>query len=190
MACFFNLAAQSTGEKIPDASAWYTGKSWLNGLKLQPHDSTNQQEFAKQYQAHKLWWDKAFAFLRDNNLDSLKPGKYVIDGDDVYADITDTPSDELDKSKWHSHRRYCDIQYVIRGAERVGVAPLETGKITIPFTDKGDSQFYTQDMKGEYYLGTPDVFFIFFPTEIHRPFIKVAESGPVKRIRFKIRSRE
>lgn len=169
--------------------SWYNQADWLNGLKLHPHQATDKQEFAKQYQANKTYWDKAFAFLRDHNPDSLKTGKYVIDGENVFADVTDNPSAELKDAKWHSHRQYCDIMYVIKGKEKIGIAPIAGAPVTIPFNDKGDSQFYNQDMKGMYYLSNPDSFFILFPTDVHRPFIKVDDCNYVKRIRMKIKSK-
>ena len=35
-------------------------------LQLKPHRSINNEEFANQYHTDKLWWDKAFAFLKEN----------------------------------------------------------------------------------------------------------------------------
>jgi len=182
-------AQTDTNWTVEKAAIWYNQGEWLKGLKLRPHESTDKVEFAKQYNANKKWWDEAFAFLKNNNLDSLKPGKYVIDGEDVFADISVNPSSELVDAKWHSHRQYCDIQYVIRGKENTGVAPIAGAPVIIPFNDKGDSQFYNQGMKGEYYLSNPNTFFLFFPSDVHRPFIKVEGYDSVKRIRFKIRSR-
>jgi biofilm protein TabA len=171
-----------------DAGAWFKKGAWKHGLTLPAHSSTDQQEFARQYKAHPGWWNKAFAFMRDHKMDTMQPGKYVIDGDNVFADITVTPSTPFEEAKWHSHKKYCDIQYVIQGTEQVGVAPKTGAPVIIPFNDKGDSQFYSQDMKGNYYPATPAYFFIFFPTDVHRPFIKVNGGGPVKRIRFKVRA--
>lgn len=190
MLSLLQLTAQSdtvwTKEK---ALIWYNQADWLKGLKLQPHKSTDKFEFAKQYQANKAGWDKAFAFLKDNNLDSLKTGKYSIDGENAYADITDNPSSELKDAKWHSHQKYCDIMYVIKGKETIGIEPIAGAPILIPFNGKGDSQFYNQDMQGKYYLSNPDTFFILFPSDVHRPFIKVDGCDSVKRIRIKIKSK-
>src|ERR1700761_7053942 len=81
-------------QKWTDASAkkWAKSRQWAGKSKLKLNKATNYLEFAKQYQANKAYWDKAFAFLNDPKLDTLKPGKYVIDGDNVYATITDAPS--------------------------------------------------------------------------------------------------
>jgi len=183
------LLSVSKIEAQSQTIAWYNQADWLSGLKLHPHQATDKLEFAKQYQANKVGWDKAFAFLKENNLDSLKTGNYVIDGKNVFADITDNPSSPLKEAKWHSHRQYCDIIYVIKGKESIGIAPIATAPIIIPFNDKGgDSQFYNQEMKGNYYLSNPDTFFILLPSDVHRPFIKVEGCDRVKRIRIKIKS--
>jgi YhcH/YjgK/YiaL family protein len=179
-------AQQSTTSR--EAERWFTAGNWKHGLKIPVHASIDVPEFARQYKAHPGWWNKAFAFMRDHNMDTLPPGHYVIDGDNVYADITVNPSTPFEDAKWHSHKKYCDIQYVIQGTEQVGVAPKMGAPVVKPFNGNGDSQFYSQDMKGNYYPATPASFFIFFPSNVHRPFIKVAGAGPVKRIRFKVRA--
>ncbi len=127
--------------------------------------------------------------MRDHNPDSLKTGKYVIDGENVFADVTDNPSSALKDAKWHSHRQYCDIIYIIRGKEKIGIAPIRGAPVLIPFNGKGDSQFYDQNMKGNYYVSNSDTFFILLPTDVHRPFIQSEGCNYVKRIRIKIKSR-
>jgi biofilm protein TabA len=181
------VKAQPTSEWTKEkAAAWFKQGDWLNHLKLKPHSSTDQLEFAKLYHANKAGWDKALVFMRLHNPDSLKVGKYIIDGENVFADITDNPSSELKDAKWHSHRLYCDIIYVIKGKEITGLAPITGAPIRIPFNGKGDSQFYDPDMKGTYYGSSPDTFFILLPTDVHRPFIRVEGCNYVKRIRIKI----
>jgi len=185
----FEITAQSNTEYTKGKVAgWFKQGDWLNHLKLKPHNSTDQLEFAKQYRANQAAWDKAFAFMSDHNPDSLKTGKYIIDGENVFADVTDNPSSELKDAKWHSHRQYCDIIYVIIGKEKTGIAPIPGAPVITPFTGKGDSQFYNQEMNGSYYVSNPDTFFILLPSDVHRPFIRVEGCNYVKRIRIKIKS--
>lgn len=175
-------------KKESDVETWFNRGDWLNGLKLRPHNTTDKPEFAKQYLANNAGWDKAFVFIRDHNSDTLKTGKYIIDGENVFADVTDNPSSELKEAKWHSHRQYCDIIYVITGKEKIGIAPIQGAPVITPFAGKGDSQFYNQEMNGSYYISNPDTFFILLPTDVHRPFIKIEGCNYVKRIRIKIKS--
>ena len=185
----FEIKAQSNSEYTKEKAAGRSNQGeWLSHMKLKPHNSTDKLEFAKQYHANKAAWDKAFTFMSDHNLDSLKTGKYIIDGENVFADVTDNPSSELKDAKWHSHRQYCDIIYVIKGKEKTGIAPIHGAPVITPFNGKGDSQFYNQDMKGIYYVSNPDTFFILLPSDVHRPFIRMEGCNYVKRIRIKIKS--
>src|SRR5471030_657532 len=74
------------------AAKWMKSNEWKNGLTLEVHASVNEVEFAEQYHKNKAKWDKAFTFMRDQDLSALKPDKYLIDGDNVYAMITEAPS--------------------------------------------------------------------------------------------------
>lgn len=185
-----NLQAQSAKDQTKkETENWFAQKQWLHGLKLQPHPSIDKMEFEKRYHAHQDRWDKAFLFLKQNNLDSIKPGRYAVDGENVYAEVTEKESTEFDKSKWHSHRKYSDVQYIIRGKDKVGVAPVASLTITVPYdSTKGDSQSYSPDSKGKYYIATQGSFFIFFPTDAHRPFIKINGYETTKRIILKVRT--
>jgi biofilm protein TabA len=179
--------AQSTDNQWTEKSAkkWVAAKEWANGSKIKAHPSINPIEFAKQYLVNKAWWDKAMAFLNDKKLDTLSAGKYVIDGDNVYATITVGPSKEFDKSAWESHRNYIDLQYVVKGKEKIGVAAASSATVIKPYDDTKDIANYTAD--GKFYIATPDEFFLFFPSDAHRPGIKVEGYDTVKKLVIKIR---
>jgi len=167
------------------AKKWVKSKEWSNGLNLKVNSSVDEVEFAKQYHANKAYWDKAFIFMRDGKLDSIAPGKYAIDGDNVYAIITNGPEKDFDKSAWESHRRYIDLHYVIKGKEKMGVWPIAESTVTNPYDETKDAANYTA--KGKFYVGTPSEFFLFFPSDVHRPNIKVPGYDTVKKLVIKIR---
>ena len=52
---------------------------------------TNKTEFAKQYALNKENWDKAFEFMKNQDLENLAVGKYPINGEEVFASVTDIP---------------------------------------------------------------------------------------------------
>ncbi|AYL94184.1 YhcH/YjgK/YiaL family protein [Mucilaginibacter celer] len=178
-------SAQQQEITAKSAKAWVKERVWANGLKLKLNSSTNNVEFAKQYAANKPLWDKAFEFLRDRNLDLMPPGKYPIDGDNVYASVTEGPSKEFDQSAWESHQNYIDLQYVINGKEKIGVAPIESLTVTKPYDAAKDGANYSGE--GKYFTATPDEFFLFFPSDGHRPNIKVDGYDKVKKLVIKIR---
>ncbi|RYZ20497.1 MAG: DUF386 family protein [Chitinophagaceae bacterium] len=154
------------------------------GLIMKPHASVNRTEFALQYAASKELWDKAFAFLRTTKLTELAPGKYPIAGDSVFASVTLGPEKEFEATKWEAHRKYIDLQYIISGKEKMGVAPLARAKETMTYNDAKDLANY--EAEGVFHLADPSQFFLFFPQDVHRPNIKV-EEGDVRKVVIKIK---
>ena len=128
---YTDIYAQSKIEPSKlEAKKWFKQRAWLSGLELKPHKTINVREFAKQYSINKIYWDKAFAFLKDHDLVKLAKGKYPIDGDNVFASVTEDSTKNLEKTNWESHRKYIDIQYVINGEELIGVYPVAKASIT------------------------------------------------------------
>jgi len=188
LVCLFIVAAHIAFAQqwtTSSAKKWVKSREWANGSKVKLSPTADELEFARQYHANKAWWDKAFAFLSDPKIDTLKPGKYVIDGDNVFAMITDGPTKQIDSVRWESHRNYIDLHYVIRGRERIGAAPVSSATVTKPYDASRDAANYTVD--GKYYVASPDEFFLFFPSDAHRPGIKARGIDTDKKLVIKIR---
>jgi len=184
----FSQASSGTEWTNKTAAKWFKSKEWGKGLALSAHGSVDKVEFAKQYHKNTAVWDKAFTFLKEQKLDGLAPGKYPIDGDNVYATVTEAPLKEFEKSNWESHRKYIDLQYVIKGKEKIGVAQAAKATVTKPYDEKTDLVNYTAD--GKFYVAQPGYFFLFFPQNAHRPSIKVPGFDVDKKLVIKIRVAE
>jgi len=180
----FHATAQ-TNEQVNE---WYQKKEWLGGVQLTPHETINKTIFAKQYQLNKRYWDEAFAFLKNHNLETLAAGRYEIDGDNVYAMITENPTKNLDSTKWESHHNYIDLHLVIKGEEKIGVAPVKNLTVTMPYDALKDLANYSGE--GKFYTALPGTFFLFFPGEAHRPNITTNGNKPDKKLVIKIRYAE
>jgi biofilm protein TabA len=167
------------------AHKWLQSSSWKKGLKLTVHPSTNAVEFYKQYHSNKAAWDKVFLFLKETNLDTLSTGKHPVDGDNAYVSVTEAPSKELDKAGWEAHKKYIDLQYVIRGKEQIAVSPIDKATVTKPYDETKDVANYAAE--GIFYTAEPGTFFLFFPQDVHRPNIKVAGYDMVKKLVVKIK---
>jgi YhcH/YjgK/YiaL family protein len=183
-----SLSAQSGNSEWTERKAkkWFKKKEYLAGLKATPHAAISKLEFAKQYHLSKTWWDKAFAFLRDSNLVTLTNGRHNIDGDNVYALVTEAPSKDYDKTAFEAHKNFTDIHYVIMGVEKMGKTPAETLKVDRPYNERGDITYYIGD--GEVYTIEQNGFLIFFPGEGHRPNITPGGNKVVKKVVIKIRA--
>jgi len=182
--------AQVPGETADNkqTAKWFKGQDWLNGLQIKPHHSVNQQEFSRQYHNNKVWWDKAFAFLKTNDLINLKPGSYVIDSGNVVASVAEVAPKERDQVNWEAHRNFNDLQYIVKGKVQMGVAAISDPKATIdkPYATRGDTETFTV-AEGKYYEAEPGSFFIFSPKEIHRPAFKADGYDMIKKIVIKVR---
>jgi len=188
MSCRVTAQNNAASSSAQQTDKWFEEKTWLNGLQMQPHSSVDKATFARQYQLHKDYWDKAFAFLKNNNLQTMAPGRYAIDSNNVYATITENPTKDMDSTKWESHRNYIDLQSVISGEEKIGVAPINSVTVTMPYDAGKDLANYSGN--GTFYTATPGTFFLFFPQNAHRPNVTTGGNKPDKKVVIKIRYAE
>jgi len=181
------IAQTDSAKKVKAANKWVKSKAWAKDLKIQVYADINSVEFERQYKASKATWDKVFQFLADSaKLATLAPGKYPVDGENAYASITDVPTRTPEAAKWESHRKYIDLQYVIRGEEKIGVDAVASATVTVPYNETKDGANYTDD-GGKYYIATPKEFYLFFPSEAHRPNLKVDGYDTDKKLVIKIK---
>src|SRR5690348_17105224 len=182
--------AQSSPETPSNRQAkkWFKKGEWLNGLQLKPSKTVNYMELYRQYHTNKSYWDKAFEFLKTQDLANLKVGRQNIDGDNVYATVQDSPTKDYDSTQWESHRKYIDLQYVIRGKEKIGRVSPSKLTVTRPYAEARDLANYSGD--GPLYEAVPGTFFLFFPSDAHRPNIMSGDKTPDKKIVIKIRYTE
>jgi biofilm protein TabA len=164
---------------------WFKKKEWLNGLDIKPHSSIDKAAFAKQYHLSQAAWDKAFAYLKNTDLKTLSNGRHVIDGENVYAIVTEAPTKDYDKTAFESHRKYIDLQYVITGEEKMAKAPVTSVTVSKPYDEATDLANYTGE--GKIYTVPAGTFMLFFPTEAHRPNITPGGNKVVKKIVIKVR---
>ncbi len=168
------------------AAKWFDKKEWLGGAPLSPDKSIDQEEFARQYHANQAYWDKAFAFLKEHDLQTIAKGKYPIDGDNVFATVTEDPTKDFDKTNWESHRKYIDLQCVITGTEKMGKYPVAKATVTKPYDEAKDVANYSAE--GNILTIPAGTFVIFFPIDAHRPNITPGGNQVVKKIVIKVRA--
>jgi biofilm protein TabA len=163
---------------------WYEKQDWLNGWQVKSDPSNDKKLLAESYFKFKDRWDKAFQFLKSNDLTKLT-GRHDVDGTNVYVIVADYNSKDKSGTRYESHDKYVDIQYVAVGEELMGKTTLDKAKVSVPYNAANDITYFDFD-GGDYIKATPGNFFIFFPGEVHRPSVKIDESVPIKRIVVKI----
>ena len=170
-------------EKI---SKWYESKDYLNGWNVTPDESINKREFAIDYFNNKERWDKAFEYLRTTDLKNLEVKRHDIEGDNLFAIVSEYLTKNEEDAKFESHRKYADIQYVIIGSEKMSVSPeAKKGEVLTPYDESKDLEFMTVTESSDH-IATPEKFFLFFPSDLHRPSVKVSENEQVKKVVVKV----
>lgn len=87
---------------------------------------------------------------------------------------------------YEAHRKNIDIQYLLKGEERVACLPLDKLKETVPYSEERDAAFFTASIQPiEMKLGD-GYFAIFFPQDGHMPQLCVGEPMMVKKVVVKV----
>lgn len=118
---------------------------------------------------------KAFSYLQTHDLTKIDFGRYDIDGDDVYIMIQHCDLKPWDEGKWEAHRRYADIQIVIKGEERIGYRIEGTPIICDAYDTEKDVLFYEESAGDSAVLSAGD-FLVLFPQDAHRPCIQATKT--------------
>ena len=167
--------------------AWFEKGEWLNGWKVKPDPTINRKELAISYYKHKERWDKAFSFLKDNDLATMEVKRYEIDGANLYAPVSEYMTKNEEDVMYETHQKYIDIQYVVSGKELIGIAPVSQKKeILVPYDEAKDVMYLNVGQISNF-KATPETFFIFFPDDLHRPGLKDGESSPVRKVVVKVK---
>ena len=149
---------------------WFKSGQYLNGLQIIPDSSINRRIFAEHYYDHKETWDKAFAFLKNTDFANSSLGRIEIDNK-MFATISEYIPKDPENALFEAHQKYIDIQYVISGHDLMNIAPLKNMTVTKPYDPQKDNELGTVTEFSEM-KATPERFFIFFPSDAHRPGIK------------------
>lgn len=186
-----SLSAQRTADawSKKTATQWFNKGAWAGAMTLKADKSVNVVDFAKQYHLNKAAWDLVFDWLAKNDPETFPVGKYVLDSLNVLLTITDAPSVRpFDQTKWEAHCQKVDLQYIARGAEKMGIAPVSGAKVLMQYDLKKDVGFYQpNEKKAKYIVAKPGTFLLFFPSDAHRPNIQVEGCDTVRKVVFKIR---
>ncbi|WP_207534641.1 YhcH/YjgK/YiaL family protein [Desertivirga arenae] len=182
-----SLLIFSSCSSTKKTTSWFRKGDWYNGLPLIPYGDIDKKEFESQYQKNRAWWDLAFKYLKETNLETVAPGKYPLDGDNVYVSVTEGPGKKFEAANWESHKKVIDIQYIARGKEKMGMAPVAKATVTKPYDEKRDVANYATE--GKFYIAEPGTMYIFFPGDAHKPSIDV-DGKPIKKVVVKIRYTE
>lgn len=129
--------------------------------------------------------DKVFAYLKETDFSIIELGKYEIDGENIFALVNEYNTKDETEGKLEAHKKYIDVQFVAKGSELMGYAPLEIQKVIDDYNEQNDITFFSGDKS--FIQVDEGMFAIFFPTDVHLPGIKVNKKSYVKKIVIKVK---
>ncbi|MBR1425167.1 YhcH/YjgK/YiaL family protein [bacterium] len=123
-----------------------------------------------------------------NNLSSETAlGKYVI-SDDIYANVEEYFTKEVTNAKFESHKKYLDIQILLKGKEKISYAPVDELNILQNYDENRDIVFYSDNVENVPYITLDGSnFVVLFPHEAHAPQISLNESMKVLKVVVKMK---
>ena len=130
--------------------------------------------------------EKSFDYIKQTDLKNLQAGRYDIDGNNIFALISEYKTKTENEGKLEAHKKYIDVQYVIEGEELMGYSPLSDQSILEPYKEENDIIFF----KGEkvFIKVAEGMFAIFFPEDVHMPGIQIEKKSPVKKLVIKVKA--
>jgi len=127
---------------------------------------------------------RAFDYLASTTLLDLPSGRQTIEGDELFALVNDYSTQPASQCRFEAHRKYLDIQLMVRGIERIAVASLATMTVDEPYVGERDVAFYRGE--GDEFTLSEGTFAVFFPHDAHRPGIAVGNPIHCRKVVIKV----
>lgn len=117
----------------------------------------------------------------------VENGTYLLNSR-VKVIVPEYETKKVNEYGYEAHKRFIDIQCVLKGKERVACLPIERLKETKPYGEEIDAAFYTADLNHQpsNLSLQPGYFAIFFPQDGHMPQLCIDEPQMVKKMVVKV----
>jgi len=128
---------------------------------------------------------KALQYLSQTDFTNLEPGKYEIDGENIFALVQTYNTKPFSVGKWEAHKKYIDIQYIVSGKEKMGFT--ETTKVIVleEYNEGKDCAIYKGE--GNFLIAEEGHFAIFFPSDVHMPSMAINIPKEVRKVVVKVK---
>jgi YhcH/YjgK/YiaL family protein len=127
---------------------------------------------------------RALEYLRGTDMRSVALGRHDLDGDHLFALVQEYTTRAADQCVWEAHRRYVDVQFVVTGAERMGVASLAQMREREAYDAARDVAFF--EPGSEFVTIRAGMFAIFGPEDVHSPCHAAGQPGLVRKVVVKV----
>lgn len=127
---------------------------------------------------------KCFEYAASNNLLDFEKGSYKIDGNNLFVNIVEYETIDVENRFWEAHKNYLDLHLMLDGKEQIDVNFIGNMEEK-EFVEKDDFLQLEGDKNGHVILEKDD-FLICYPNDAHRTAVKVNNPKKIKKAIFKI----
>ena len=128
---------------------------------------------------------KGLSILKDPDLFEKEDGKYEVNGDNIFYLVQRYKTKDASETKFEAHRKYIDIQAVLKGKEVIGYANINSLKESVPY--KEDVLFFETPQDYNEVKLKEGMFTILFPEDAHMPLCHYNGQSDVLKIVVKIK---
>jgi len=128
---------------------------------------------------------KALGFLAATDFLAMAPGRYDIDGDEMFALVQDYVTRPRGDVLWEAHRSYIDVQFIVSGEEMLGYGELSAMQASVPYDATKDCLRAVGE--GSFVRALPGTFLIFYPQDVHMPGVMASRAQAVRKVVVKVR---
>ncbi|WP_165443957.1 YhcH/YjgK/YiaL family protein [Lachnoclostridium sp. Marseille-P6806] len=148
---------------------------WLVSLR----EKTNERKISSRV-------EQAISFLGNLDRTKLQPGRFTVN-DDFYYTVQEYDTRESAECRLESHRKYIDIQWIIRGTEEIDIAPTSTLQRKTPYDPEKDIEFWNEPVRMAQIVLREEGYAVFYPGDAHRGCVKVGKSCRILKLVGKVR---
>jgi YhcH/YjgK/YiaL family protein len=127
---------------------------------------------------------RGLEYLAKTDFSKLENGKHVIDGEFLFALVSEYNSKPVEMCKLESHLKYIDIQYVVEGHEQIGYVAKADQIPTEAYLVEKDVMFFNEKVS-TFTMGKGQ-FAIFYPSDLHQPCRVDGEVAAIRKVVLKV----
>ncbi|MBN2657597.1 MAG: YhcH/YjgK/YiaL family protein [Spirochaetales bacterium] len=145
-------------------------------------------KISERYEDFHPSFKKAFNYIRNTDLYLKEPGRYELEGENLFILIQEYDTADYHEKFFETHRQYIDIQYIVSGFEMIGFGEKEDLTVQEPYRLDKDIEKYKPTERSQCRLNA-GYYSIFYPGEAHMPGCTIPgkESCRVKKLVVKIK---
>ncbi len=129
---------------------------------------------------------RALELIEDLDWETVECGRYDVDKE-LYYMVQEYETKYPEQARYEAHEKYVDIQYIVKGVERMEFAETSKLKVTEKYNPEKDVKFLEEPKVIDASIVEEGDYRIFYPEDAHRPGLCVNNTpAKVKKILAKI----